>query len=85
MRWSLLRTSWETTREAPPVALVLLRRLGFFNPSGSPVAGAFSLSENPSLLVRRARPAGDAGPTEIFVATLDFAGDGFLKGEVVEF
>jgi len=50
MRWSLLRTSWETTREAPPVALVLLRRLGFFNPSGSPVAGAFSLSENPSLL-----------------------------------
>lgn len=38
-----------------------------------------------SCLVRRARPAGDAGPTEIFGATLDFAGDGFRKGEVVEF
>lgn len=50
MRWSLLRTSWETTREAPPAALGLLRRLGFFSPSGSPVVGAFSLSENPSWL-----------------------------------
>lgn len=48
MRWSLLRTSWEITREAPPAALGLLRRLGFFSPSGSLVAGAFSLSENPS-------------------------------------
>lgn len=97
MRWSLLRTSWETTRE--PAALGLLRRLGFFSPSGVPVAGAFSLSENPSwlllmlagdmewldrlhYLVRRARPAGDAGSTEILVTTLFFVGAGLRKGDV---